>query len=66
MYSNSKIKKNKYLGFSRILQRVAHSAGMPQEAYLDIYYYFLKNYKKYIIVYVKMLPRGLRGFSITF
>jgi hypothetical protein len=37
MYSNSKIKKYKYLGFSRISQRVAHAFGMPQEASLDIY-----------------------------
>jgi hypothetical protein len=45
MYSNSKIKKYKYLGFSRIPQRVAHAAGMPQEASQDIYYYFLKIIK---------------------
>ena len=34
MYSNSKIKKSKYLGFSRIPQRVAHAEGMPKEASL--------------------------------
>ena len=52
MYSNSKIKKYKYLGFSRIHQRVAHAVGMPQEASQDIYYYFLKIIKN-IIEYVK-------------
>ena len=52
MYSNFKIKKYKYLGFSRIPQRVAHAVGMPQEASQDIYYYFLKIIKN-IIEYVK-------------
>jgi hypothetical protein len=53
MYSNFKIKKYKYLVFSRIPQRVAHAVGMPQEASLDIYYYYLKIIKS-IIVYVKV------------
>ena len=48
MYSNFKIKKYKYLGFSRIPQRVAHAVGMPQEASQDIYYYFLKIIKSII------------------
>ena len=30
MYSIFKIKKYKYLGFSRIPQRVAHAEGMPK------------------------------------
>ena len=34
MYSIFKIKKYKYLGFSRIPQRVAHAEDMPQEASL--------------------------------
>ena len=65
MYSNFKIKKYKYLGFSRISQRVAHAAGMPQEASIDIFYYFLKIIKS-IILYVKVQPCGLIGFSIIF
>ena len=65
MYSIYSFHFFKYLGFFRIPQRVAHAAGMPQEASLDIYYYYLKIIKS-IIVYVKVQPCGLIGFSIAF
>ncbi len=45
MYSNSKIKKYKYIGFSIIPQRVVHAEGMPQETPYSLLEFKPRNLK---------------------
>jgi hypothetical protein len=49
MYSIFKIKKYKYLGFSRIPQRVAHAEGMPKRLIYSLLEFKPKNLKNPIL-----------------